>query len=342
MRSASLAVAVCLASACGEGSGSPDADLVDGPSSVDADSFLDTPLGELPPLLSEVGLYSNVLDRAVVERAVSYEPLHPLWSNGSRKERFIVLPKGEAIDASDRGRWYFPVGTLLFKTFSYFSPTSMDAIPVETRLLRRRDDGWDFVAYQWRDDSSDAELLSGTQPTKVDVTDAEQGSLVHSIPSRLECRICHESTPAMVLGLNELQLAPDLEHLSESGHLAGPVPQDPDSVSHEDEATREVLGYFEGNCSHCHNGGTGPNNSFDLRHAVALDNIVGQPTQGLGSADGLRVDPGSPLTSVLFQAFSGESENPELKLMPPVGVQRRDEDAIEDLRQWILDLPSSP
>lgn len=341
-----LAAAGALVLACGGQPASPDADasLVDSSVAVDAGrTFLDDPSGELPALLSEVGLYPALPDRSVVDaRATSYVPRYPLWSNGSQKERFIVVPPGAAVDIGDRDAWLFSPGTLLFKTFSYVEPESMEPVPVETRIIRRRDDGWDFVAYRWREDGTDAERLAGTAATDVTVHDAEQGTFQHSIPSRLECRVCHESRPATILGFSELQLGDVLEDLAARGVLAGDAPDQPDEVVHEDPATRDVLAYFEGNCTHCHNGGTGPNNSFDLRHPVALENTIDQPTEGIGSANGLRIDPGSPSTSVLFLAFSGETEDPELRLMPPAGVQRRDASTIESLRQWILSLPSSP
>jgi hypothetical protein len=49
--------------------------------------------------------------------------------------------------------------------------------------------------------------------------------------------------------------------------------------------------------------------------------------------------PGSPETSILFLAFSGETDDPEVSAMPPMGVDVRDQAAIELLRAFILELP---
>ncbi len=43
-------------------------------------------------------------------------------------------------------------------------------------------------------------------------------------------------------------------------------------------------------------------------------------------------------SSILFQAFSGETDDPEVGDMPPLGIDRRDAEAIEVLRGWIASL----
>ena len=90
--------------------------------------FIDDPTEPFPERISELGLYTSLPDRDVVtERAFSYEPLYPLWSNGSEKARYLVLPAGSRIDNSDRDSWRFPIGTLFFKTFD---PFTIAALPL--------------------------------------------------------------------------------------------------------------------------------------------------------------------------------------------------------------------
>jgi hypothetical protein len=76
-----------------------------------------------------------------------------------------------------------------------------------------------------------------------------------------------------------------------------------------------------------------------LEHGVALANMIDVPTQGSGQAAGIRITSGSPENSILFQAFSGESSNQEVQLMPPIGVALRDSATVELLRNWITSLP---
>jgi hypothetical protein len=92
--------------------------------------LLASPLGELPATLDAVGLYDHLLDPSRVHpAAIAYLPKYELWSNGSHKERHIVLPAGTQVDNADREAWQFPVGTLFFKTFYYpdtASPEQLD------------------------------------------------------------------------------------------------------------------------------------------------------------------------------------------------------------------------
>jgi hypothetical protein len=101
-----------------------------------------------------------------------------------------------------------------------------------------------------------------------------------------------------------------------------------------------VLGYMHGNCAHCHNASVQAESRLDLTFQVALSNIIGRETEGSGQAVGVRVVPGAPEQSVLFQALAGESDDADLKPMPPVGVQLRDAEAIALFRRWITALPT--
>jgi hypothetical protein len=47
-----------------------------------------------------------------------FEPAFALWSDGVTKRRWIELPPGARIDATNTGDWIFPQGTKLWKEFS--------------------------------------------------------------------------------------------------------------------------------------------------------------------------------------------------------------------------------
>ena len=291
------------------------------PSATQAEPWTVTdPLGDLPAKLSDVGIYSGSRVSAPVQPAQAYEPSYPLWSDGGEKFRSFVLPAGTSTDATDPDNYVFPLGTLIFKTFSFATPTSpRQPVPVETRLLRLTDGGWELAAYIWDEDAADADLLDLKRSQTRNVL-SEQGEVVqHTIPSRLECRQCHESSTSEVLGINQLQLAKALpKH--------GPL-------------TTAVLGYFVGNCVHCHNGTNGAASSFDLRPDAALANLIDQPTASSATADGIRVVPGKPEQSVLYLGVKGGPEL-EVKDMPPLGVALRDAAAIQQLSDWISALAS--
>lgn len=69
------------------------------------------------------------------------------------KRRWLRLPAGTAIDASDPDAWQFPPGTRLWKEFAHAGRR------VETRYIERRADGrWRYAAYVRSADGSDATL----------------------------------------------------------------------------------------------------------------------------------------------------------------------------------------
>ena len=299
--------------------------------------LLDDPLAPLPATLSEVGIYSGSQTSQPLAPALGYEPGYPLWSDGGQKFRSVVLPEGTSIDASDPENYVFPVGTLLFKTFAFPTPTSPDAsVPVETRLLRLNDDGWELAAYAWDETATDAQLLDLKRGQTRDVL-AEDGTVVqHAIPSRLECRQCHESSTSEVLGINELQLAKS-GSLDDLAPRLSPPASEPSVLPAHGPLTTAVLGYFVGNCVHCHNDTNGAASSFDLRPAMALANIIDQPTASSATADGIRVTPGKPEESILYLGVKGGTEL-EVKDMPPLGVALRDAAAVQLLSDWIVAL----
>jgi hypothetical protein len=301
-------------------------------------TLLESPLGELPAKLSQVGLYRRLPELELAPRALAYEPGYPLWSDGGAKQRALVLPEGETIDATDATAYVFPTGTLLFKTFSFRTPSSsQQVVPVETRVLRRTEDGWEFSAYGWDEQGQDAELLDLKRGETRRVL-SEDGEVVeHGIPSRLECRQCHESSTSEVLGVNELQLAKSGSLAELTEHLR-PTPKKPYAeLPPHGPLTTRVLGYLVGNCVHCHNGTNGAASAFDLRPDVALQNLIDRPTESSATADGIRIRPGEPDESVLFLGVKGVPDA-EVKDMPPLGVALRDASAVELLNSWITAL----
>ncbi len=322
----SIGLALCLAG-CGA-----DADVAN--DEPEAGSLFSEPLGDLPERLSEVGLYRDLPRLSASSRALPYEPGYPLWSDGGTKQRYLVLPKGTRIDASD-GEYRLPPGSLLFKTFSFLTEQSPDAPqPIETRVLRATSEGWELAAYAWNQEGTDATLLDLKKPQPVAVLADDGTPFEHLIPNRLECRQCHESAANQVLGFNELQLAKsgDLERLAP--HMNPPPPEPPAALPEQGPLTTQVLGYLVGNCVHCHNGSNGAASSFDLRPEVALSNLIDQPTASSATAAGIRVVPGEPDQSVMYLALAG-SRAGEVKEMPPLGVAVRDASAAVLLREWI-------
>jgi hypothetical protein len=305
-------------------------------------TLLDDPLADFPLALSEVGLYPDLREpERASERAIAYEPRYPLWSNGSQKQRFVVLPEGTIVDTSVQP-WSWPDGSLLFKTFAFQDEEAPGGLRyAETRLLRKSAERWEYAAYAWREDRSDAELLDGVRATELDAIGPEGERFVHEVPSRRQCRTCHESARSAVLGFDALQLGgQELERLLDA-RILDDLPE-PEEISAERDETAWVLGYVTGNCVHCHNDyPEGENSSFDLRHGVFLESTVNRETESSASGDGIRIQPGQPEESVLFLAFTGQDNGTGIKDMPPLGVQLRDAQAADRLGSFIEELEDS-
>jgi hypothetical protein len=297
-----------------------------GSSDSNAERWLQDTSAPLPARLSEVGVYRDVATRTAYDDLVGYVPKHALYSDGLEKERYLYLGAGAAIDPSGAA-WVFPVGTVLVKTF-------LDGdVPVETRLIFRTEPGWDYAIYRWLPDASDAERLDGNW-AEVPVTLAGGGR--HTLPSRLDCRTCHETHEAVagvpVLGIGSLQTDADLV---EAGVFSAPPALEPVQGSTEEETA--ALSYFVGNCTSCHNGGDSINSAFSLYPAVAAANTIEQPTES-ETGEGIRVVPGDPEQSVLYISVV-EAAKPDypgpFKVMPPLGVDIADENAELIFRNWI-------
>ncbi len=327
----------------------------------------DGPLPIRPPEhLRETGLYlrAGVLD--VDPRNRPYSPQYPLWSDGAGKSRWIFLPEGGRIDASDPGAWRFPVGTKLWKEFAFGGRN------VETRMLWQAGAGtWIFATYVWNAEQTDATLApEAGLPDFAEIAPGKR----HSIPGTADCRTCHEAGPTVVLGFSALQLSDDRDPLaphaeplapgmvtlgalvreglleSPSGDLSGAPPR----IRAGSPRERAVLGYLASNCGTCHNT-SGPLARLGLFLAHDPAGSKDAPEPALASAVDARgryVVPGSPEgTSRLLAPGHPErsallyrmrSRRPSSQ-MPPLGTVIPDEEAIRLVESWIAEeLPPLP
>jgi hypothetical protein len=301
-----------------------------GSSSSESERWLRDTSTPLPVSLSQVGIFENLATRGTYDDVIAYEPEHALYSNGLRKERHIYLPEGSEIDVGQTS-WSFPLGTVLAKTF-------LDGeTPIETRLVFLSEAGWDYAIYQWTPERADAELLEGNW-AEVPIV-REGGERVHTLPSKLDCRTCHETHQAVagapVLGISALQTGQDLvdagvfSELPELEPVEGRTPKE-----------TEALGYFVGNCISCHNGGDSVNSSFGLYPWEAVANTVDQPVVS-ETGEGIRVVAGEKEQSVLYVTVVEAGEpgyRGPFKEMPPLGIDVPDDQAASILGDWIESL----
>jgi hypothetical protein len=309
-------------------------------------------LPSAPPTLCETGLYADAATLTVDPEHLAFSPQYPLWTDGAVKRRWISLPPGTAIDASDPDAWVFPVGTRLWKEFSF------DGRRVETRYLKREADRWVYAAYAWSGDGREAHLVG---PRGRRAAYPLSGGKSHTIPAITDCKACHQGGGSEVLGFSALQLSPDrdpaalhadggpesvdLRALVDRGLLMGlpqPLLDQPPRIASASTNERTALGYLHGNCGHCHND-QGPlrNIGLYLRQKAlggsqatetTVKRPVRKPAPGQSPDAVHRIEPGSPERSALMER--ARSRYPVLQ-MPPLGTELVDHEAIALLENWI-------
>ena len=300
-----------------------------------------------PARLSETGL--SALGQP-------FSPQYPLWTDGATKRRWVHLPPGSTIDASDPNAWDFPVGTRFWKQFDF------DGRAVETRFIWRASrERWVFATYVWNADGTEA-LLAPPEgvPGAVALTPSKR----HTIPGVTDCTTCHGTTRPGPLGFNALQLSPDrdpkaihgeplqrdmvtLDTLVAEGRLSGlrageyaVAPR----IKTADPETRAALGYLVANCGSCHNGrgeisALGPilrvEELLADGDAVAA-RFVHERTRwqvpGVPEGKSVVIDPAAPERSALLVRMRSRSPSSQ---MPPLGTVIKDTEAVERLTAWV-------
>lgn len=315
---------------------------------------VDPGAGILPATLAETGLYEPGTT-AVAPGNLGFAPQYPLWTDGASKRRWISLPEGETIDASDSDAWEFPAGTRFWKEFAFHGR------PVETRYMEKRSDGsWLFAAYAWDSDGENARLAPSRGVLRA--LEFDDGK-AHAIPSQTDCGVCHLSGRSPVLGFSTLQLSDERDR--EALHAEPAPPPDvrlsdlvnqglvrglddtlllaPPRISTAFATQRAALGYLHANCGHCHNP-YGPLNRLGLYlhqsaqpgRSAALATTFRVPLMrthtGLAAGTEYRILPGDPDLSAIPQRMSTRGSPLQ---MPPIGSVYVDDAAVTLINRWI-------
>jgi len=224
----------------------------------------DAPIDAVPPdaadpldTLAGTGLCADAACTQILPGIRAYAPRASFWDDAATKRRWIYLPPGTKIDTTDMDHWVFPVGTKVWKEFT------RGTTRVETRLIMKRYEdpmpgAWFYAAYQWN---------AAQDGTRIVIDGAlNANGTQHDIPSRDECRLCHDNLlPTRLLGFDAIQLDHDasadlldLEDLIAADLLtappAGTAPRFPlPGRTGNEDLDRDALLYFHANCGHCHN-----------------------------------------------------------------------------------------
>ena len=321
------------------------------------------------------------------ERVTVYDLSTPLFTDYALKLRTIWIPDGlGAGRLQDDGAPDFPVGTVISKTFYYargaadgsdaarlhvlkqddvsgvFDPRLADLARVrlmETRLLVRRQAGWQPVSYIWNEAQDEAYLARLGDVMAMSMDDGAGGwrQFAYIVPDINQCASCHAPNnttraieplgvhqrhldrPVSYRGAAENQLA----YLQASGVVAA-VAEAAGAMANvdwRDPAQPLVLrarAYLDINCAHCHNPvGPADTSGLDLTATAehGLTTGVCKLPIAAGSGTGGRaasIVPGAPDASILV--YRMETTDPAA-MMPELGRTLAHDEGVDLIRRWV-------
>jgi uncharacterized repeat protein (TIGR03806 family) len=333
-----------------------------------------------PAKLSDWGVVYTARGRLALNKGVvPYDLNTPLYSDYAHKLRTVWLPPGTAAKYDDKASFEFPVGTIISKTFYYPLPrgvhddksvartyaASGETIDldkfrlIETRILVRREGGWEAFPYVWNSDQTDAELArtGDVKPLELVADDGAREAFTYVVPNQNQCAGCHVvdlKTKAIApIGTKARHLNRDygyptgnenqLVYWSKLGLLQGmpgveSAPKNADWRDVKQPVDARARAYLDVNCGHCHNA-KGPANTtaLDLTIFAQNDRYLGvcKPPVAAGRGTGdhfFDIVPGKPEDSILpFRMISSEPG----VMMPEQGRNTTHREGVDLIKEWI-------
>jgi uncharacterized repeat protein (TIGR03806 family) len=292
-----------------------------------------------------------------------------LFTDYALKLRTLYIPPDQAARYAKYDAFELPTGSIISKTFLYETDShgslllaaTWDGDPdhldmtnlrlIETRLLVKQADGWDALAYIWRD----GEAYLNITGDLISLPMASGEDLNYLVPSRNQCASCHATDhtsgevqpigikarhlhrPDPIHGQNQLtawaergQLLdlPALDQVSANAHWL----DDSASLNHR------ARSYLDINCGHCHN----PQGAADTSgllldyqdHSDASMGVCKAPiAAGRGSGGFLySIVPGSAATSIM--SFRMSTTSPAT-MMPELGRSLVHTQGYDLISAWI-------
>ncbi|MCK7598483.1 hypothetical protein M0G74_14475 [Microbulbifer sp. CAU 1566] len=343
----------------------------------------------VPDNLSDWHLVESIDGKLSLNDGVTpYDLNTALFTDYAHKLRTVWMPEGSSAEYGEQD-FEYPVGTIISKTFYY--PQAADGTVlrtddysqdyaqgvaesglnlkkvklIETRLLVKRNDGWQALPYVWNDAQTEAVLEIAGDAKRLQLTNVSGDSeaFTYVVPDANQCAGCHAD--------NHTQKAirpigPRARHLNkeftyqngtenqllfwqQTGYLSG-MPElalVPHNVSYRDTSAsleERARSYLDINCGHCHNPSGAADTSGLMLHSAEQDLRrlgVCKPPVAAGTGSGNRlfaIVPGSPSDSILN--FRVESTSPGA-MMPELGRSLVHEEGTELLEAWIASMPGN-
>ena len=220
---------------------------------------------------------------------IPYDLNMPLFSDYASKRRFLYVPKDKTIPFDTSSVLSLPIGAVLIKHF-YYTDVNGQEDYVETRLLIRKENGWQPEIYEWNDDQTEANrtVIGGTRVLSV-LANEEAVTFNYLIPNQNQCKNCHAFNGEIdIIGpnihnLNKLYTYADgsenqLDRWISLGVLESPtimnIPQWPNIDDFSSSLDDRARAYLAVNCSSCHRlEGSAANSGLYLEYDNTMDSL---------------------------------------------------------------------
>jgi len=312
-----------------------------------------------PNKLSEFNFFIDNSAQVPHDTVVPYELISTLFSDYSYKQRWVYVPTNQKATYYKKSSVFdFPVGSALIKTFYYpidERDPSKGMNLLETRLLLRKENGWEAVSYAWNDEQNEAFKKIAGKTINVSWTNflGEEEDVRYRVPNVNQCKECHAADDKITpIGPKARNINKDFNY--EEGEfnqldywmtkqiidsypleLVSPVDWSDESQNINDR----VRSYLDVNCGHCHSPSGNANSTglylhLDETRDINLGIYKKPVATGRGSG-GLKysIVPGKPEESILLHRMI--SLDPGV-MMPESGRALSHKEAVEMVRDWIL------
>jgi len=307
-----------------------------------------------PKKLSEYNFFSNPINQLPSEQVVPYELITALFSDYTDKHRFVYVPNGMTAAYNDNEVLDFPLGTALIKTFSYQKADGGQLL-LETRLLLRKDNGWDALTYVWDMNKGDAYLALGGKTIDVRnvITPSNSNYIRYRVPNKNQCKECHLKNDAIEpigpkprninkqivykddVKRNQIDHWTAIEILQEKNYSYDRMVN---AFDQNYDINLRARSYLDINCGHCHSP-EGSASSSGLYLSIDEEDfgIYKKPVAAGRGSGGLSysIVPGHPDESILLYRML--SNEPDV-MMPESGRTLMHDEAIELVSEWITEM----
>ena len=235
---------------------------------------------KFPKKLSDFSFFTDGKAQVPSQGVVPYELISSLFSDYSYKQRWVYVPMNQKATYKESWVFDFPIGSALIKTFYYpvdERDLSLGMNLLETRLLLRKENGWEAVSYAWNEEQNEAYKKIAGKTINVSWTNflGEDKNVRYRVPNVNQCKECHTyNDEIMPIGpkarnlnkifdytdesINQLTKWIKLDFINEiEMELNTPVNWE-DSTYSLDERVRS---YLDINCGHCHSSTGGANST---------------------------------------------------------------------------------